>query len=295
MRRAIDIEVFNNAVEEYERINRTNVKETKQYQDLLKEKNLLYKRIVELTKNEEGKEMKKKVIDLSNTWCEATERNYLRLLELGIKITDWTFHEGVLAKGMNIINIANNKLAFNDYESHLSKRQIHLVSGEFEYVTDTNVGEVENKSFKEEHEKVTEIFGEETCCFKKHGFEVPEFECEILKEVKGNKINGTKRFLGHIINDEGISYPCIFEEWGECNFCTSVHSEDFKLTPLKKPWYEDESNFPCVVKNIDTGELHVSLKLSSEDNSKIYVDCKPKDVTKFKPATEEEVLQLVIN
>lgn len=74
------------------------------------------------------------------------------------------------------------------------------------------------------------------CQFAKYGFEVPEFECEILKK-RGSWL------VGYMVISKGMApVPCMwFEHDGNCSV------NNYNLAPIKKPWYEDESNFPCVV------------------------------------------------
>jgi hypothetical protein len=83
--------------------------------------------------------------------------------------------------------------------------------------------EVIEKSYQKEH-------------FAKFGFKVPDIEVE-LYAIKNNLIFGS-------FNDE--KYGWRINTWklnGE-----SLDGSYSNLKPIKKPWYEDKSNFPCLIK-----------------------------------------------
>lgn len=71
-------------------------------------------------------------------------------------------------------------------------------------------------------------------------FKKPAFRCEQLK-VSGRWIIGT---IGN------YDAPCVWDEIGRCLYQTisdKSGNNQYDLTPIKKKWYEDESNFPALV------------------------------------------------
>lgn len=217
--------------------------------------------------------------DLKNTWIKRTR-------EL----------ESYMYNRYNLVCGSNGFFYFNDLEvPHLgyfekdkqNKKEIHLVNGQFEYVEKDIAKKLEEA--KEEDEKLyPDLEGIKTvkqCQFAKYGFKKPDFNCEIFKEVQGNKSRNTKRFIGHVINEDGVSYPCIWEEWGKCEFCTSAKRRKYSLTPLKKEWYEDESNFPCII--VEDDERLILCRNKYE-----WIDLIEQHNESFRLATKEEVLSL---
>lgn len=81
------------------------------------------------------------------------------------------------------------------------------------------------------------------CQFAKYGFEVPEFECEIYT------IKDDFQIIGSVLKS-GDWYPVSWDSKDGIiyNFPTG-NSDDFNLTPIKKPWYEDESNKGKLITN----------------------------------------------
>jgi len=80
--------------------------------------------------------------------------------------------------------------------------------------------------------------------FTEFGFEVPDFECEILKEVKGTET----QFVGYIKLGDLAEPVC----WNTDGRCYGTFDDDFdnstkeyNLIPIKKPWYKNED---CVGK-----------------------------------------------
>ncbi len=128
--------------------------------------------------------------------------------------------------------------------------------------------------------------------FEDYGFR-GDFKGEIFKEVKGNGRTGTKRFLGHALNGEGVSYPCIWEEWGECTFCTSSKTTKYQLTPIKKKWYEIEENFPCVVIKETSNVAHIVYAHNKVENT-LKTESFSISPYSVRPATNEEIDALKI-
>ena len=83
--------------------------------------------------------------------------------------------------------------------------------------------------------------------FTAHGFEVPGFDGEILKEVKvGDDGIATGRYMGwiRIGNNE-----MFMVEWWSDGICRNYRNElgdlkDYNLTPIKKHWWNNPANFP---------------------------------------------------
>lgn len=154
----------------------------------------------------------KKMIDLRNTWCEATEENFNALLKLGLyekSVWSWEAiekHKAFKKSDLFLIKYKNCNNNFRwakiEYPVKQSGKQIHLVNGKFEYVENNNV---------------------EHCQFAKYGFEKPEFECEILAKRHG-------RFFGYVRDEK--PEPA---RWNKNGYYSL--DEKYNLTPLKE-WYE---------------------------------------------------------
>lgn len=120
--------------------------------------------------------------------------------------------------------------------------------------------------------------------FKDYGFEA-DFEGEILKEVKDCR--NQKYYIGYSIDiREGLGYPYP-KAWLSSGACIDDDNnivEDFSLKPIKKEWYENPDNFPCLVFSSKINDFMVldrplvPLKLNDE----------------FRPVTKEEVLTLLV-
>jgi hypothetical protein len=79
---------------------------------------------------------------------------------------------------------------------------------------------------------------------KVYEFEKPEFEGELLKVVGIFIIGYTKEDLGAFSRTWDLSGVCVDSD---------IIGTSRDLTPIKKLWYEDESNFPCMmVSDVDT-------------------------------------------
>lgn len=86
-------------------------------------------------------------IDLTNTWCEATEENYKSLLPL---VYTQYINLSQLGKGSFYIKSDNTAyFSFNKDTTNNTYKQIHLVNGKFEYVKEnleTNILKQKYKS-----------------------------------------------------------------------------------------------------------------------------------------------------
>lgn len=167
--------------------------------------------------------------------------------------------------------------------------------------------EMFNQGITEEQKEELEQLGinkTPECQFAKYGFEVPEFEGEILKELSDH--NGKKYFIGYSIDVRvGIAYPYpkTWTEDGKCFNDDDIKIDGFDLTPIKKPWYEYESNIGKLIIDIaNNSGLYIfdSLKFDKDINRNILVgfsiaDMKIKrlaNICGFRLATKEEVLSL---
>ena len=188
------------------------------------------------------------MIDLNNTWCEATEENFNVIINFynivyTCDIQDVKYYE-FLRNSDGLLT----PCAVSLYED--GSKQIHLVNGKFEYVKPKNN-------------------------FKDYGFEA-DFKGEILKEYEN-------QFVGMVYQNEGF-FGCSWDKKGKCLQTKGFGYIDMDLKPIKKQWYENPDNFPCIVYSLKLNEYIVL------DNH--LVPLKLNDW--FRPATKEEVLSLLI-
>lgn len=220
-----------------------------------------------------------KVADFNNTWCEATVENYNALITLGNKFTEITvcylkneykfFNNGIYWDLVETFTIANKNL-----------KQIHLVDGEFHYM-DNIVAEL-NETWYEEESNGKEM---EQNSFNKFGFETPEFEGEILKQVSDRIL------IGYVINNKG-NYTS--QKW---SITGASQDGKYNLTKIKKEWYEKDEN---VNKFIYFGNTKSILHSTIDETGFIrfatlrngeLIKLRPEQI---RPATKEEVLSLLI-
>lgn len=119
--------------------------------------------------------------------------------------------------------------------------------------------------------------------FAEFGVEVPENINSYDYELKD--VDASKNIIGSI-----DGYATIWKKDGECLFSASANYKHYyNLTPIKKPWYEDESNFPCIMIStaLRNGGHPFALCPDREQYERYYCDS-------WRPATEEEAMQLVI-
>lgn len=211
------------------------------------------------------------MIDFRWTWCLATEENYKALEK--IECLDLRGLRSAHNKGVNVYYIIDESLytyVINSpmREFLIGNRQIHLVDGEFKYV------EIKPKNN-----------------FKEYGFEA-DFEGEILGKSDENE------YVGFYVYDN-IKTANIWGEDGESSYQDAkVFMEKFKLTPIKKEWYKNPDNFPCLVIYDDK---EIKLMGSYSETSKFRTEpCLLTaegwvyySLSKCRLATEEEALKLV--
>lgn len=211
------------------------------------------------------------MIDLRNTWCEKTFDNYKALEKSSIKV-DWSFN-----RYNNRFIINSELILFGDYHNHSyqNKRKIHLVDGEFQYVKEDTILD----------------------SFNKHGFETPEFEGEILGTTQTK--HGRTLYIGVLHKGLFDNCPCMWSWDGSCYDSQISDStlRKYSLTPIKKPWYEDELNIGKLCVYTPTGKMFTMLKTADCNCIKRNIEIDNFDwvaVSKCRPATEEEVLSLLI-
>lgn len=81
---------------------------------------------------------------------------------------------------------------------------------------------------------------------KEYIFEMPEFECGLLKVIENNRETFA---IGYIYDYQVL--PCVWNlDNGICYYGTMTSTAidgKYNLTPIKPKWYEDESNFPALM------------------------------------------------
>ena len=115
--------------------------------------------------------------------------------------------------------------------------------------------------------------------FKDYGFEA-DFEGEILKEYEN-------QFVGMVYQNEA-NLGC---SWNKKGRCLQPGYINMNLKPIKKEWYENPDNFPCIVMQInciDDRELdcgHIIFR-NIDDFNRFGGD--------YRHLTKEEVLALLV-
>lgn len=195
-----------------------------------------------------------KSIDLNNTWCEATEENIKEINNLNLQIV------GMWIEG-KIINLNGATYSFGNTIQE-NRKQIHLVKGEFQYVE----SKPKNK-------------------FKDYGFEA-NFEGEILKEVD-------RHYIGWARLNFGVVSISINKDTN----ILSHYFGSFKLNQIKKEWYENSDNIGKFISINNT--LGIFKSYAKENETIIYINLVNNleyiiHISKCRPATQEEVLSLLI-
>lgn len=199
------------------------------------------------------------VKSLENTKCKATKENLDKLLSITKNTKDdirnaLIYDAYFYIKGGKIHWGHKKCINHNFWDSFAT---IHLVNGRFHYTEETVIKEKPKNNFEE------------------YGFEA-DFEGEILKEYEN-------QFVGMVYQNEG-NYGCSWNKEGKCLQTKGFGYIDMNLKPIKKEWYENPDNFPCIVYSLKLNEYIVldnplvPLKLNDE----------------FRPATKEEILTLLI-
>lgn len=127
--------------------------------------------------------------------------------------------------------------------------------------------------------------------FKDYGFKA-NFEGEILKETLDN--HKRKIYVGYYVGDNNLIYPCIWNVFGQCDFCCSAKHNERKLIPIKKEWYKQEDNFisykdKLIINN--RGEIRKiqyvdTLKVSTVEQNMYHDILRTED---WKLVTKEEI------
>lgn len=210
-----------------------------------------------------------KNINLENAWCKTTQENYDALVKLGYESSNnianafrKEFETHLFIKN-NIIKWGHKNCigTINDPNFWGKDREIYLVDGIFQYRI--QLPKPKNN-------------------FKEYGFEA-DFEGEILKEVDGV-------YLGYVIDSGHIEMLKIYKDGSAYGNRTN---RKYFLTPIKKEWYKNPDNFPCVVLDRNYNMflvkgLSVDGFLTQEFNRQVG------HAEHFRPATKEEILSLLV-
>lgn len=213
------------------------------------------------------------MIDLNNTKCEATKENLEKLKQFVSNIETYIdsslkFDSYLYVKD-NFLNWGHKVCLCQSFWNDF--KDIHLIDGEFQYVDAKH-----NNNFKE------------------YDFEA-DFEGEILKTFT-NCNNEKEIFIGYYVDNGAI----VSSSWDNKGYCFT--STQYNIKPIKKEWYENHDNFPCLV----YGEFTKIQGWEDEEDETIFDFCiidSPENIfdmfisegLSFRPATKEEVLKLVID
>ena len=119
--------------------------------------------------------------------------------------------------------------------------------------------------------------------FKDYGFEA-DFEGEILRKTKHDI------YIGYVVDGADAEYAIEWNSKG-VNLLSSRFDRNFNLKPIKKEWYENPDNFPCIVMQtncIDDREIdcgHIVFR-NIDDFNRFGGD--------YRHLTKEEVLALLV-
>lgn len=241
----------------------------------------------------------KKVKHLTNGWKLDTFMPFIAYN--GHDITEDNFrlihkkHEEVLNAWLEDNNVEiewsqadsawrDDKDFIKDYLDTFNYRLKSNQNGEFEYVTDTDVGEEKEDETKKITQEKEVAFMEmeavkqnvNSTCPSNFGFE-PKEGVEILEKILGG-------FIGFVIDEECDKIGCV---WNEIGIELYQDCKIYNLTPKKVEWYLNKDNFPCLVKNTNTGKFIV-LRGGIHKNYKTLID------DSWVLATKEEALKLIV-
>ena len=99
--------------------------------------------------------------------------------------------------------------------------------------------------------------------FKQYGFEVPDFDCELLGIVSGPS-KKDEFVVGTIKKGIFNNCPHMWSiKYGTC-YTSSIASNmyDYNLTPIKQPWYET-CKYPVIVKTEDNNIFIIKDELQN--------------------------------
>ena len=128
--------------------------------------------------------------------------------------------------------------------------------------------------------------------FKEYGFEA-YFKGEIFKEIDSV-------FYGIVYSEYfERNIVCEWDSSGNVISNYKINGDYYKLIPIKKEWYENLDNFPCLViyedKNIKLmGSYSKTNKFRTEPCLVTAEGGVYHSLSKCRPATKEEVLTLII-
>lgn len=210
------------------------------------------------------------VKSLENTKCEATQENLDKLLSIN-KIADVNIKNALIYDAYFYIKegkiLWGHKKCINP-EFWDSLDTIHLVNGQFHYTEEIVIKEKPKNNFEE------------------YGFEA-DFEGEICFLNEEDNY-----YIGYVIR----SGKKILIQWSKRGF--AYNSNDFNveiydLKPIKKEWYENPDNFPCIIISLKTNKPHIAYTYNHLEE-KIKQEQFSSSPDKFRPATKEEVLSLLV-
>jgi hypothetical protein len=121
--------------------------------------------------------------------------------------------------------------------------------------------------------------------FKDYGFEA-DFKGEILRKTKHDI------YIGYVVDGADADYAIEWNSKGD-NLLSSRFYRNFNLKPIKKEWYENPDNFPCIVISLKTNKAYIAYNYNHLEE-KIKQETFSAKPDKFRPATEEEVLALLV-
>lgn len=232
-------------------------------------------------------------IDLSNTWCEATEENEKYLYENVSKNT-----HNLNKEKHFIIEKVQNKLDVRtiNYVPNSNFKQIHLVNGKFEFVKS------ELETMKEKYKS-----GNYIAIYNAIGNNGSWYKTNIVGNCAENKYKLIHKKHTDILdvflkdNSVKIEKAIAFDESNyniDNNFIENYCEYD-NYRIKEKQWYEIESNFPCIVMYEEKELVHMkSYKKYSKHRQEPCLLTSESEVyyslSKCRPATKEEVLSLLI-
>lgn len=123
--------------------------------------------------------------------------------------------------------------------------------------------------------------------FKQYGFEVPDFDCELLGSISAP--NNQKLIVGVIRKSVLNISSYLWRLDGTCFNCSvSPDFYEYNLTPIKQPWYET-CKYPVLVWDIFTNKLEVATEYN---NDALYLLSNIRDVSEVRPLSNDEIDQL---
>jgi len=130
------------------------------------------------------------------------------------------------------------------------------------------------KEAKEHFESIKQNYKE--AHFNAFGFQVPDFECSI-------KYKTNRWLMGVMAN---YNAPAIWDEEGRClhqQVCDRSGNDKYNLAPINFRWFENEANFPSLLKRNDGTAYTICYSIEGWESSYKY---------DHRLATKDEVMSL---